>query len=217
MADASVSALRCWYDAQSSTYFVNDSMLFAEVEDKRECDAGTAQHVDAPETSEDTHSNDTKPTAIDNDAKKSDEANETLGIKGENSDKPTESEGEVVPETSVAQDANLDAESEVPHDKNSETKVQESQSDTEAMKVTPDPTGDNAENSSNQNVRAEDKDHTSLASSKQTDKASNSVREKDAKPNYRSTKEVAYLLAFSIAREHPNPMLLEKIVTCHFS
>lgn len=69
MADASVSALRCWYDAQSSTYFVNDSMLFVEVEDKRECDAGTAQHVDAPETSEDTHSNDTKPTAIDNDAK----------------------------------------------------------------------------------------------------------------------------------------------------
>jgi hypothetical protein len=34
-ADASMSDLRCWYDAQSQTYFVNDSVLFVETEELR--------------------------------------------------------------------------------------------------------------------------------------------------------------------------------------
>ena len=42
-------------------------------------------------------------------------------------------------------------------------------------------------------------------------------KESNAKPSYRSAKEAAYILGLSIAREHPNTMMLEKYVTFHSS
>ncbi|KAL7505553.1 hypothetical protein ACHAXN_003301 [Cyclotella atomus] len=225
MADASVPALRCWYDALSSTYFVNDSILFVETKDQRnKCDAGTVEHA-KQENSVDTIFENSNPTVSDSNAQKSDTPIESEA-KAESEVAQDTDAVKVKSEADVAQDTNLDAESEVPNNEESETKDQESQSNTEAMKVTPDPeeeskdeaiAQDHAKSSSKKNAGLEDKDHTSLASSVQTDKAANSGGDKDAKLSYRPTEEVAFLLAFIIAKDHPNPMLLEKFVTCHSS
>ncbi|KAL7481537.1 hypothetical protein ACHAW6_007223 [Cyclotella cf. meneghiniana] len=66
----------------------------------------------------------------------------------------------------------------------------------------------------------ERKDDLSV-SSEQTDKIMNSCKEcasgaSIVKSRFRHTREAAFLLGLSIAREHPDASLLEKFVTCHF-
>ena len=55
-----------------------------------------------------------------------------------------------------------------------------------------------------------DDDAHDKASSNQTGETTNSCKE--TKPSYKPTKEIAHLLALSIAKEHPNPMLLEYVL-----
>mmetsp|Transcript_26127 Transcript_26127/g.45475 ORF Transcript_26127/g.45475 Transcript_26127/m.45475 type:complete len:117 (+) Transcript_26127:3262-3612(+) len=56
-------------------------------------------------------------------------------------------------------------------------------------------------------------DNISMSSPNQT-KTSNG---KQTRPRPASAEDVAYLLAFYIAKEHPDAMVLERFVTCHRS
>ena len=223
IADVSVSTLRCWYDAPSKTYFFNDSILFVDM--KSQSGNQSSQNVSSVKIFDDSKVD--NYVASDTDMEKDEEKSISIVDSNQGTDS-SESDSQV--EDKTAYDRKI--KSEVKSDDVIENRI--CKNDELALKGTlendlsnelypgledisyvSDKGGDALIKSSyKHNDGPEDKDNMSLASSEKTDKATNSRKEDETKPKYRPTKEIAYLLALYIAREHPNSLLLEQIAIC---
>jgi hypothetical protein len=243
IADSSVSSLRCWYDAPSETYFVNDSILFvdhrgsgvsdeqSEAPKSKTCEAGAMKTNDGDTLKSPTNRNEP-----------SESIEEQPHIDGGGSSECAVQNEEKVTFNVVKEERNVkDHEEQLEEDDINGQVAKRSKGETgteePSIEVTPEIDLEETKDESNNAIKTErdndvindnstpsddanDKDHTSVTPSEQTEIATNSCTEKettDPKPSYRPTEEIAYLVALSIAREHPNPMLLESFVICHSS
>eukprot|EP00956_Cyclotella_meneghiniana_P042905 scaffold249348_cov72-Cyclotella_meneghiniana.AAC.6 len=223
LADASVSYLRCWYDSSSATYYINDSILFAEFSDTRIEGYDTTciedydnQSVKSPKAqflateesdkpkSEVPHDEETPVTNEDTSSKTVLDHRREL-----NADKCNSKD------TSAAAAAEVSQE---PEDKNDGPKnLHDAAESSDKQTHKHDTANETNDAGENDHVKSIEKDQASLASSETTHKVSNYHNEEETKTKrcYRPAKEAAYVLAFSIAREHPSALLLEKFVICH--
>lgn len=235
LADVSVSKLRCWYDVSSATYYINDSILYAESNDAcieandTTIEAYDTQRVKSPkaqlqdaEESDKPKSHSTSFAARENSPEIPHDENKLATIEDTSSKSVLEQTGGLNVDECNSRDnsavaAEVNQEPEEKNDGHDNFHDAGGKEDKQIHKNdTPDATLDAGEN---YHVKGVEKVQASLASSEATHKVSNLHNEESckAKPCYRPAQEAAHLLAFSIAREHPSALLLEKFVVCHSS
>jgi len=226
-ASTSVSKLRCWYDSDSGTYNVSDGILFVdggndlelENDDDGSIDKGspvsTAGINSKPGTDElskagkSPQSNGKQDGAAD---KKSpgDDAECTADVNRNGKDGSNDKGSD-----------NMDVGNQKETDDTSQGKA----NDGELKHVSAKDVVVIDEKSKSKVVGDDEKENvttesleTEITSTKSTSKpAKNECARKNQKPRPASAEDAAYLLAFYIAKEHPDDMVLERFVTCNRS
>mmetsp|Transcript_16612 Transcript_16612/g.30162 ORF Transcript_16612/g.30162 Transcript_16612/m.30162 type:complete len:739 (+) Transcript_16612:1894-4110(+) len=218
------SKLRCWYDSGSGSYYVSDAILFVEEDHERENDGDVSVNSGAVSTAKNSKSGADEETSN----------RKSRPSIGEQDDATNKESGD---STDCAENIHSDEK-----DGGSKAVGKENMGDKSKKKETKDETantevkaGDGEEKPKSTVGKMDDvdgkpksdtddvkedfavastkPDNISMSSPNQT-KTSNG---KQTRPRPASAEDVAYLLAFYIAKEHPDAMVLERFVTCHRS
>ena len=238
-ADDSVAFVRCWYDASTCTYFVNDSILFVdEVSGPVDGEISRSQFENDVRLTDQTRDSSCaeempskNPTGVERNISGNVDENATIDdesykasdkpdmIKSENQTTldavPAEEDGGVISKDDAKSNAqNIEASHEKTNIKDESSATNETMETFDvpkgdAVSLSKEVASDNLATPDEENTAEEE---TSKDSQKTDDDQDNKHTSTTPKPSYKPTVEAAQLLALNVAKEHPNPMLLENVL-----
>jgi hypothetical protein len=209
----SLSKLRCWYDSSSETYYVSDAIFFIE----EDHDGGDVEVTNASfevdknfvTAAKDSKSGSTKsPQPSDQQECDVIKAQISLEVEAEMSSIGVcdNEDGDV---SAVAVEDNVDKE-----DRVSKAAGDDDDKGEDGMGAIED---DISQNAKNMNVNTEKSINDTAGDNTKTDPDKTKRHTKGRTLRPVSAEDAAYLLAFYIAKEHPDVMVLERFVMCNRS